>query len=128
MRSYGRINQINGIGGQWVEVQTDANGLSDQVYLTTLIQTLRLNLGESPFYASYGLPAHQSVTTQVFPDYYVAQTQTQFAPYFASLAITRIHSYKVNGVPTPAYNVNVVTHNGAVIGLQISTGQTVVPE
>jgi hypothetical protein len=46
-----------------VEVTTDANGYNDAVYLTTLSQVLKLNLGESPFYANYGIPQYQSVLT-----------------------------------------------------------------
>ena len=116
MRTYGRMNQVNGQGGTWVEVTTDANGYNDQVYLTTLIQTLKLNLGESPFFGNYGIPAQQSVVTQVFPDFYVAQTQTQFAPYFASLVIQR----KVGSFP-PVYNVTAVAHNGSVLDVEVPT-------
>ncbi|WP_236668286.1 MULTISPECIES: hypothetical protein [Burkholderia] len=93
---------------QWVAVTTDANGYNDNVYLTTLCQVLKLNLGESPFYANYGIPAQQTVVTQVFPDFYAMTTQQQFAPYFASLAITR-----VNGSFPPVYNIQAVAHSGA---------------
>jgi hypothetical protein len=107
VRTYGRINQRQGIGGTWVEVTTDANGHDDAVWITTLIQCLKLNLGESPFCANYGLPAHQAVIQQVFPDYYVAITQKQFAQYFASLLISKIPS------STPTYQVNIMTTQGA---------------
>ena len=116
LRTYGRTGQVNGVGGTWVEVTTDANGYSDQVYYTTLIQVLKLNLGESPFYGNYGIPAQQSVITQVFPDYYVMQTQTQFAPYFASLVITRVPL-----TTTPTYDVTVVCHSGAVLSTVVAT-------
>jgi hypothetical protein len=116
MRTYGRVGQVNGMGGTWVEVTTDANGYNDQVYLTALAQTLKLNLGESPFWANYGIPAQQSVTTNVFPDYYVIQTQTQYAPFFASLVITRIP-----GTTQPAYTVTAVTHSGATLQTTIAT-------
>jgi hypothetical protein len=122
LRTYGRINQTKGSGGTWVEITTDADGLNDAVYLTTLVQCLKLNLGESPFFANYGIPAQPSVVTQVFPDYYAAQTQTQFSPYFASLAITRIQ-----GSFPPTYNVQAVCHNGAIVGVQVVTGQLEVP-
>lgn len=107
MRTYGRLN------GRWVEVSTDANGFNDAVYLTTLIQCLKLNLGESPFYANYGIPAHPSVVQQVFPDFYVAQTQQQFAPYFASLLIAK------QNAPTPTYQINVTTHQGGRVATSI---------
>ncbi len=116
MRTYGRIGQIDGQGGTWVEVSTDANGYNDQVYLTTLIQCLKLNLGESPFYGDYGIPAQQSVITQVFPDFYVAQTQSQFTPYFASLVIQR----KVGSFP-PVYFVQAVAHSGAILKVEVPT-------
>ena len=116
LRTYGRVGQVNGIGGTWVEVVTDANGYSDAVWLTTLAQCLKLNLGESPFWANYGIPAQQSVVTQVFPDYYAMQTQTQFAPYFATLVITRVPQ----SFP-PVYTVYAVCHSGAVQILTIPT-------
>lgn len=109
MRTYGRIANEDGTK-TWVVVQTDANGFQDNVYLTTLAQCLKLNLGESPMYANFGIPAYQTVVTQTFPDYYVMQTQTQFAPYFASLTITR-----VQGSFPPVYQVNAVCHNGAIL-------------
>lgn len=115
MRTYGRI--INPDGSKtWQVITTDANGYHDDVYLTTLSQCLKLNLGESPFYANYGIPQYQTIMTQVFPDYYAMQTQTQFAPYFASLAITR-----VQGSSPPVYSVNVVTNSGAILNPTIPT-------
>lgn len=117
MRTYGRI-PVPGTDGtqlQWVEVDTDANGYNDNVYLTTLAQVLALNLGESPFYANYGIPQQQSVVTQVYPDYYVMQTQMQFAGYFSWLAINR-----VPGTVDPVYNVNVVTQSGATLNVSIA--------
>lgn len=115
MRTWGRDYNEDGTY-QWVEVTTDANGFNENVYLTTLVQALKLNLGESPFYANYGIPQYQTIVTQVMPDYYVMQTQTQFAPYFASLSINR-----VQGSFPPAYQVNAVCHSGAVINQTIAT-------
>ena len=109
MRTYGRTTDEFG-KKTWVVVTTDANGFNDNVYLTTLAQVLKLNLGESPFFGNYGIPAHPSVVQQVFPDYYVTQTQTQFAPYFASLVITRIQ-----GSNPPVYKVQAVSHTGAIL-------------
>jgi len=113
MRTYGTIQGTSGT--QWVEVSTDAAGLDDGVYLTTLCQVLLLNLGESPFYANYGIPSFTSVQTQVPPDLYVARTQAQFAPFFASLTIARASG--ANGAPI--YNISVVSHTGASIGVQV---------
>jgi hypothetical protein len=96
MRSYGRVYPrdsngviIPGSKGVWVEVDTDASGDSTAVYLTTLCQVLQLNLNESPFYANYGIPAHPAVIQQIFPDYFIWQTQRQFSPYFASLIVAK---------------------------------------
>jgi hypothetical protein len=112
MRTYGRITNPNG-SRTWVVVQTDVNGFDDWVYFTTLCQVLKLNLGESPFYAQYGLPAKQSIVQQVFPDFYVARTQQQFAQYFASVSITKQPS------ATPTYTVNVTTNRGVAMSATV---------
>ncbi|MBV8060460.1 MAG: hypothetical protein JO253_02900 [Alphaproteobacteria bacterium] len=109
MRSYGRITQPDGTLS-WVQVNPDANGFDDPIWLTTLAQCLKLSLNESPFYANYGIPAQRAVVQQIFPDFYVAQTQSQFAQYFASLIVA-----KVPNPAQPEYNINVVTHQGAKI-------------
>ncbi len=116
MRTYGRINQINGIGGQWVEITTDSNGFDDNVWLTTLVQTLKLSEGESPFWSSYGIPAVQSITQQVFPDLQVSLMQQAFAPNFASLIINR-----VQGSFPPVYSVNAQFQPGVVLPFQVAT-------
>lgn len=108
MRTWGRTTDEYG-NKTWVEVTTDANGFNDYVYITTLIQTLLLNLGESPFYADRGIPAHQSVIQQVFPDFYMSRTQQQFSQYFASLTLARLPG------TTPTYRMDVTTHSGAKV-------------
>jgi hypothetical protein len=116
MRTYGRVPIApGGKPVQWVEVTTDANGLNDNVWLTTLIQVLKLNLNESPFYANYGIPAKQAVIQQVFPDWYIWETQRQFAPHFASLIVAKEPG------PIPTYTVNVTTNQGVKAQLQIAT-------
>lgn len=115
MRTWGRIADSSGNLTKWVEVSTDANGKNDMVYLTALAQALQLVLGESPFYANYGLPAFQTIVTQVFPDYYVMQTQAQFAPFFASLTVSR-----ASGYTSPTYNIQAITHSGAIINSVIA--------
>ncbi len=115
MRTYGRI--INDSGNlEWVKVETDAQGFDDMVYLTTLIQCLKLSIGESPFYSNYGIPAQRSIVQQIFPDFYVAQTQNQFSQFFASLILAKVPTEQ-----TPTYNVNVVTHQGFRIVTEIAT-------
>jgi hypothetical protein len=115
MRTYGRLppDPVTGYR-QWVEVDTDANGYDDAVWITTLCQVLLLNLGESPFFANYGIPAHDAVISQVFPDYYINYTQQNFAAKFASLIISRLP------VATPTYNINVTTNQGYKINTTVS--------
>lgn len=105
MRTYGRIANPDGTK-QWVVVTTDANGFDDFVWVTTLCQVLLLNLGESPFWANYGIPAKPTIVQQVQPDFYVARTQQQFAPYFANLVVAKERS------SPPTYRVNITTHQG----------------
>lgn len=132
MRTYGRLplsividsngnpvldsngNPIYGTGtGAWVEVTTDSSGQNDLVMLTTLCQVLKLNKNESPFYAQYGISAKQSFIQQVAPDYDMSVIQQQFAPFFASLVITKSSSF------TPTYSVNVITHQGVTLSAQV---------
>lgn len=112
MRTFGRVYNPDG-SYKWTEIQTDAAGFDDDVWITTLIQCLKLELNESPFYANFGIPGQRSVLQQIFPDFYVTQTQQQFAPRFASLMIAKVDS------PTPTYSISITTTQGAKIGLQI---------
>lgn len=114
MRVWGRVGQVNGVGGTWTLVETDANGFNQNVYFTALIQGLRLGLGESPFYANVGIPAQQSVITGIPPDYYVMNMQTLYSPYFASLMITRLVS------SSPLYRVSAVALNGAILEVEVA--------
>jgi hypothetical protein len=108
MRTYGRVYKPD-VTYVWTEIQTDASGANDNVWLTTLIQSLLLNLGESPFYANYGIPARPSVMQQIFPDFYVYRTQQQFAPYFAALLVAK----EID--PDPTYQINVTLNNGVKV-------------
>lgn len=112
MRTYGRIRNPDGTR-QWVVVETDANGFDDMVWVTTLCQTLLLNLGESPFFADYGLPAKNAVVQQIAPDFFMARTQRQFSQYFASLVVSRSAS------SPPTYLVNITTHQGVKLNASV---------
>jgi hypothetical protein len=113
VRTYGRAHTPNGTL-TWQVVQTDpTTGLNDLVYVTTLCQVLLLNLGESPFSSQMGIPAQQSILQQIMPDYYVALTQQNFAPYFASLLISRTNTNP------PTYQVNITTHQGLKINASV---------
>jgi hypothetical protein len=112
-RIWGRVGQVNGIGGSWVAVTTDANGFNTAVSVTNLAQVLKLNLGESPFFGNFGIPAQQSVMTQVQPDFYVNITQQQFAPQFASLIVQK-QPNKPNA-PRPTYDIDFTGFNGSIL-------------
>ena len=114
MRTYGRVLNPDTGKLEWVKVETDEAGHDDYVWITTLIQWLKLNIGESPFYANYGIPAQRPLIQQVFPDFYVMQTQRQFAKYFASLIIS-----KQPGT-TPIYNIALVTNQGTKLMTRIA--------
>jgi hypothetical protein len=86
------------------------------IWLTTLVQTLRLIEGESPFYGNYGIPAYKSVHTQIAPDAAVARTQAQYSPYFASLAVS-----KQQLATQPTYNISAIFTDGTVIQSVIAT-------
>ena len=107
MRTYG----VDPKTGQWVEVTE-----TSYIWLATLAQTLRLNLGESPFYANYGIPAQNSVHTQIPPDIAVNTAQVQYAPYFASLTITSKQL-----APNTIYNINAVFLNGTVLSTTVAS-------
>lgn len=98
----------------WVPVVTDpVTGDNTAVRVTQLIQVLKMDRNESPFFANYGIPARLSVVQRLFPDIYVFQTQAQFAPFFASLIISRLPS------ATPTYLVNITTFAGEALSLQV---------
>jgi len=121
MRVYGRVRDPETgafvpdpvTGMLWRVVETDDNGFNDAVYLTVLCQVLLLNLGESPFWANYGIPAQQTIVQQVQPDFYVSRTQAQFAQYFAALIVTK------QGNNPPTYLINATTKQGAKVVLEV---------
>jgi hypothetical protein len=119
LRTYGRTRNI--LSGQktWKVVTTDSGGFDDMVWLTTLAQVCKLNLEESPFYASWGIPAHASVMLQIPPDFYMALTQKRFAPYFLSLTMSRGMIIDNTGRPAPAYNIFAITNWGATLATQV---------
>jgi hypothetical protein len=91
----------------WVEVTTTPDGYNDLVWATTLCQCFLLNLGESPFYANYGLPAEQAIIQQIAPDYNAQQLQRLFAQYFLLLTVVR----NMTANP-PTYDVYITTNQG----------------
>ena len=119
MRVWGRTYNPTKTAYEWTQVDTDANGYNDAVYITALAQVLQLNTGESPFWANYGIPAIQSITLQVFPDLAVYFIQRQYSRYFASLKISKINAINEYNAPTPVYAVNVITQQGSIINFNV---------
>jgi hypothetical protein len=113
MRTYGRVKNPDGTQ-TWVQVSEDDTGNFEYGYATTLIQCLKLFLGESPFWAGMGIPAQRSVIQQIFPDYYVNLTQQYFAPYFANLSIASV------GKSEPIYNIDILTTYGTKIRADVA--------
>lgn len=104
MRTYGRDSN-----GKWEVVVTDVNGFNDSVYLTTLVQNLKLAPQESPFFANNGIPANGSVIQQILPTFYVNRLQQQFSGYFSSLQIA------LTSVDPPVYTISAITNSGSKI-------------
>ena len=108
MRTYGRVN------GSWQEVSTSATGDDSMVWLTTLAQVLKLQLGESPFFGDYGIDVYGSLSSQIPPDYYIQKTVSKFSQYFISLTVNRTFS----GV-NPSYNITAILPSGAITSVQV---------
>jgi hypothetical protein len=117
MRVYGRVTNVLTKAKTWEVVTTDINGFNDLVHLTALAQVLQLNLNESPFYSNYGIPARNSVLSQVAPDFYAAFTQQQYARYFATLLITKQQSAGLGAPPT--YNIQALTNVGVKLNKSV---------
>ena len=113
MRVWGRVGQVNGIGGTWTAVVTDTNGMNDAVRLTWLAQVLKLNLNEDPFASNWGVPGEQSVMSQIQPDYYANATQVQFAGFFAALTLAKVP--QLPNQPKPTYRINMTPNPGAIL-------------
>ena len=123
MRVFGRTRDVLTGAKTWWVVTSDANGFNDSVYVTALAQCLKLNLGESPFFGNYGIPAHPSIVTQTYPDFFLMRTQQQYSGYFASLIITPVpipqgSPDSDNGRPVPSYSIQVLTNYGAIVGIR----------
>jgi hypothetical protein len=115
-RTWGRTRDTLSGKKTWRQVTTDAQGFDDMVMLTTLAQVCKLNLGESPFYADWGIPAQASVITQIYPDFYVQLTQQRFAPFFMSLFLQHLpDAVDETNRPMPHYHFEAVTHYGAYL-------------
>jgi hypothetical protein len=120
MRTYGRVQDPVTGAKTWVEVTTDANGFDDMVWLTTLAQCCKLNIGESPFWADWGIPAHASVVTQIHPTFYISLMQQRFAGYFMNLAIQKNDDvFDDTGRPAPYYSFYVITNYGAQLSVTV---------
>lgn len=128
MRTYGRTQDVLSGKKKWWIVVTDVDGFNDSVYLTALAQVIKLNLGESPFFANYGIPAHPSVVTQIYPNFFMSRIQQQFSTFFASLILTpepvtqgspESFAAGQDGSPAPSYRISVLTNYGSRIGVRV---------
>ena len=128
MRTYGRTRDVLTGNKKWWVVTTDINGFNDSVYLTDLAQVIKLNLGESPFFANWGIPAHESVMTQIYPDFFLNRIQQQFSGRFASVILTPLpvdqgsadsFASGQDWGPAPRYYINVLTNYGSRIGVAV---------
>lgn len=106
MRVWGR-----NAAGAWVAITNPS-----YARLLQLEQTLRLNQGESPLYGNVGIPAQQSVNTQIAPDAAVARTVAQFQPYFASLTVKRD-----NTASDPTWALRAIFLDGTIVEALIAT-------
>jgi hypothetical protein len=98
MRNYGIV------AGKLVEL-TEVSAIA----VCNLIQCCKLEIGESPRYPNRGIPARETILTQIYPDYYMQQIQSQYAANFASLMITK------QPVFDPTYTINIITKDGQTI-------------
>ena len=103
MRTYGQDES-----GKWVTIATDANGFNDAVYLTTLVQNLKLAPQESPFRESRHSRQRFSDPAD-YPHLYVNRLQQQFSGHFSSLQIA------LTEVDPPVYDISVITNSGSKI-------------
>lgn len=116
LRTFGRTRDVLTGKKTWVVVTTDRRGFDDMVWLTTLAQICKLNLGESPFFADWGIPARESVVTQIYPDFYVQLIQQRVAPHFMSLMLEhRPDATDETGRPMPHYHFEAITNYGSTI-------------
>ena len=131
MRTYGRTQDVLTGKKTWWVVVTDQEGFNDSVWLTETAQVCKLNLGESPFFADWGIPAHESIVTQIYPNFHLTLIQQRLSPHFASMILTTLpveqqspESFDTGqeGAPAPRYLLNVLTNYGSFIGVQVRPG------
>ena len=102
--------------GRWYEVDVDANGFYDDIWLTTMAQVLASQLNESPFFPQYGIPSIDSITSRTHPDYWISKVKAQFAQYFTAISIVKTVDITND---TPAYNIDVLKLNGSAASVTI---------
>ncbi len=105
MRIYGRQQNLDG-SKTWITLDTASGSALDEIYVLWLIQTLKLNTLESPYFPGSGVPIWQAMQNTFYPDSSLAAIQASFSQYFSYLSITRLTN------PDPYYNIIVVTKNG----------------
>lgn len=112
MRIFGR--QANPDGSYtWVTLDTANGDSQDAIYVLWLVQTLKLNTLESPYFPGSGVPMWQALQNTFYPDSSLATIQATFAPYFSYLSIVRLTN------PDPYYKITVITKGGANTTFQV---------
>lgn len=113
MRIHGR--KINPDGTKtWVTYDTAAGDPIDAIYVVWLIQALKMNTLESPFWPGWGVDIWQSLQNTFYPDSSIANMQAEFSQYFSFLSITR------QSDPDPHYAVSVITKAGVPLNYRVA--------
>lgn len=116
-RVWARIHNDDGTR-TWQAIETTSAGSNDNLNFIWLQNVLLLNINESPFYSDWGVPVHQTMVSQILPDYYMSLIQRRFSEYFASVIINRISA------TTPTYSISVTSATGFTATQKYSQAQT----
>jgi len=114
MRIHGRLLNPDGTK-TWVTLDTAKGDSIDTIYVLWLVQTLKLNTLESPYWPDWGVPIWQVMQNTFYPDSSIAKIQANFSQYFSYLSIARVPN------PDPYYSVTVITKNGTTKTIQVLT-------
>lgn len=114
MRIHGRKKNADGTLS-WVTIDTEKGGDQDSVYVLWLIQVLKMNTLESPFWPDWGVPMWQALQNTYYPDSSLAKIQSDFSQYFAYLSITRVPS-----ASDIAYSISLITKSGSQATFQVA--------
>lgn len=106
MRIHGRKTNPDGTKS-WVTIDTEDGGDQDSVYVLWLIQVLKMNTLESPFWPGWGVPMWQALQNTYYPDSSLSQIQATFSQYFTYLSISKVPSDTLL-----QYSISLITKSG----------------